>query len=154
MKKFSLFENIEINKVKLGEYIGKGKDFNKKILNEYIKLFNFSNMRIDLALRALLFTFQIPGEAQIIDRIIDFFSKKYFEDNENNSISKLVESVEGAYYISFNIMILHTSLHNPRVNKKDKLTKESFKRNVKGLNNGKDFDEKLLDEIFDDIEKS
>jgi len=144
----------EIDKTKLGEYIGKNKEFNKKVLKEFIDLFNFNGIRINQALRMLLFTFQIPGEAQIIDRLIDAFSKKYFEDNKNTLYKNYMENSDSAYYLSYNIMILHTSLHNPRVNKKEKMTKESFQRYLISLNNAKNFDDNFLSEIYDDIEKS
>ncbi len=143
---------IDMNK--LGEYIGKFKEFNKSILKEYINLFDFHNKRIDLALRMVLFNFQIPGEAQIIDRLIDAFSIKYFKDNINSFYKKYLENSDAVYYLSYNTMILHTSLHNPKVNKKEKMTNESFQKNLKNLNNGKNFDDHFLSEIFEDVEKS
>jgi len=144
----------EIKKTKLGEYIGKNKEFNKKVLKEFINTFNFSGTRIDQALRMLLFTFQIPGEAQIIDRLIEAFSNKYFADIENSSFKNYMENSDSVYYLAYNIMILHTSLHNPKVNKKEKMNKESFQKNLKNLNNGKNFDEEFLSEIFNEVEKS
>ena len=49
-----------IDKTKLGEYIGKYKDFNKKVLKTFVNLFDFKRIRIDQALRLffIIFKFQ------------------------------------------------------------------------------------------------
>ena len=72
-----------MDKTKLGEYIRKYKDFNKKGKKTFINLLDFKRIRIDQALRILLYNFQIPGEALLINRLIDQFSKKYSNDYKN-----------------------------------------------------------------------
>ena len=52
------------------------------------------------------------GEAQKIDKIMEVFALEYFKHNMGTSP---VKSEDAAYMLSFAIMMLHTSLHNPSV---------------------------------------
>ena len=51
-----------LDKKQIGEYLGKNKDLNKAVLQEYVRSFNFSDSAVLSAL---------PGESQQIDRIIE-----------------------------------------------------------------------------------
>ena len=61
-------------------------------------------------MRKLLFSFKLPGEAQKIDRIIEKFAEKYMTDNPDS-----YATANEAYLLSYSIMMLQTSLHNPQV---------------------------------------
>jgi Sec7-like guanine-nucleotide exchange factor len=63
-------------------------------------------------MRILLAHFTIPGEAQIVDRIIDSFSKEYFNQNSEQSVFK---HSDGVFSFSYLLMMLQTNLHNPQV---------------------------------------
>ena len=80
-------------------------------------------MELDLALRKFLFHFRIPGEAAIIDRILEKFAERYFSQN-NQSI---FPNADAAYVMSFSIMMLSTDLHSKAQQKK--MTKEEFLEN-------------------------
>ena len=54
----------------------------------------------------------MQGEAQKIDKIMEVFAREYHRRNEKLGI---FTSEDGAYILSFSIMMLHTSLHNPSV---------------------------------------
>lgn len=60
-----------LNKKQIGEYLGKNKDFNKEVLVEYVKSFDFHGIGVLEALRMFLESFRLPGESQQIDRIIE-----------------------------------------------------------------------------------
>ena len=60
-----------LDKKQIGEYLGKNKDLNKAVLQEYVRSFNFSDSDVLLALRMFLESFRLPGESQQIDRIIE-----------------------------------------------------------------------------------
>lgn len=60
-----------LNKKQIGEYLGKNKDFNKEVLIEYVKSFDFHGIGVLDALRMFLESFRLPGESQQIDRIIE-----------------------------------------------------------------------------------
>jgi len=52
----------------LGDYIG--HPGNIPILNAFCNQMDLSGMRYDEALRSFLLSFRLPGEAQVIDRIV------------------------------------------------------------------------------------
>lgn len=60
-----------LDKKQIGEYLGKKKDFNIQVLQEYVKSFDFSHTDILGALRMFLESFRLPGESQQIDRIVE-----------------------------------------------------------------------------------
>lgn len=69
-----LRENSGLDKRMIGEYISKKKNVESKILETFVKSFNFENMRIDLALRQYLETFRLPGEAPLIFLVMEHFA--------------------------------------------------------------------------------
>lgn len=70
-----------LDKTQVGDYLGEKDEFNKGVMHCYIDSFSFKDMQIDVALRRLLGTFRIPGEAQKIDRIMEKFAERYFSHN-------------------------------------------------------------------------
>ncbi|RKP16849.1 SEC7-like protein [Rozella allomycis CSF55] len=83
MVKF-LKQTPNLSKKMIGEYLA--KPTNGECLEEYLNDFNFRNKRLDEALRLLLESFRLPGESQQIERIVETFSKIYF--NESNPSKK------------------------------------------------------------------
>ena len=69
----------------------------------------------------------MQGEALKIDKIVDIFALEYFKHNKENSS---IKSEDAAYILSFAIMMLHTSLHNPSVKHK------TMKREWVSMNRG------------------
>lgn len=55
--------------------------FNTEVLKAFAELFNFNGSAFDQALRKYLYTFRLPGEAQKIDRMMESFAQRYFEQN-------------------------------------------------------------------------
>ena len=153
-----------LDKRALGDFLGGSKELNKAVLREYVHCFEFAGMELDEALRAFLGTFLLPGEGQVVDRIMENFGCRYFEcnksdseSNESGSGSNSSSSSKGkaqfadadaVYKLSFAIIMLATDLHNPKV--KDKLT---FAQWVKMVN--KDLclglDEQYLRAVHDRI---
>jgi len=68
--------NERLSKEQLGELLG-GKDNHcSNIRKSFTNLFDFKGEILDVALRKFLSKFMIPGEAQVIDRIIETFAEK------------------------------------------------------------------------------
>ncbi|KAJ8318690.1 hypothetical protein KUTeg_003781 [Tegillarca granosa] len=70
---------------------------------------------------------KLPGEAQKIDRMMECFAERYCELNTG-----VFTSTDTCYVLSFAIIMLNTSLHNPSVKDKptslyDSIKKEPFK---------------------------
>ena len=86
----------------------------------------------------------MPGESQKIDRLMEKFADRYCENNPDT-----FATADTAYTLAFSVIMLNTDLHSNQV--KNKMTKQQFLRNNRGINNGGDVDEGLLEGIYDDI---
>eukprot|EP00164_Ancoracysta_twista_P006554 GFYU01009142.1.p1 GENE.GFYU01009142.1~~GFYU01009142.1.p1 ORF type:complete len:1134 (+),score=230.19 GFYU01009142.1:443-3844(+) len=139
-----LFESKGLNKTRIGEYLGTNSDFHIQVLDSYLEHFNFVNVRLDECLRQFLSTFKIPGEAQIIGRILEYFATHYHKSNPD-----VFRGEDTAIPLSYSIVMLNTDLHNPHV--KDKMSKPGFIRNNRGIDNNHDLPKKYLEEIYDSI---
>ena len=140
--------NEDVDKTMKGEYLGNIIDsFCKLVLYEYIDLHRFKGLRIDIALRKFLDGFRLPGESQKIDAIMEKFAERYYNDNKDDNI--IFSSADSAYVFAYHIIMLTTDLHNRVV--RVKMTKQNWIKNNTGLNDGKDFSEAFLVEIYDSI---
>ncbi|EFJ51864.1 hypothetical protein VOLCADRAFT_87471 [Volvox carteri f. nagariensis] len=117
------------------------------VLESYTIGFDFAHLKFDSALRMFLESFRLPGEAQKIDRIINAFGRHYYASNED-----VFREGDAAYVLAYSVIMLNTDQHNNQV--KNKMTLESFKRNLRGVNAGTDFDGVFLEEIFTSIVKT
>jgi len=62
----------------VGEYLSKRHDFNGQVRKAFMDLFPFSGLGLVEALRTLLSTFRLPGESQLIERLMESFAESYF----------------------------------------------------------------------------
>lgn len=69
-----LRENTGLDKNMIGEYISKKKNVEIKILEAFVKSFDFANMTLDKAMRLYLETFRLPGEAPLIFLVMEHFA--------------------------------------------------------------------------------
>ncbi|KAH4696790.1 hypothetical protein HBH67_186910 [Parastagonospora nodorum] len=133
-----------VDKKVLGEFIS--KKGNEEILNSFINLFDFTGQRLDEALRQLLHSFRLPGESALIERIVERFAEKYMEMAQPENIA----NKDAIYVLTYAVIMLNTDQHNP--NMKDKRMKyEDFAKNVRGVNDGKDFDPDYLRAMYESI---
>ena len=76
------------------------------------------------ALRRLLNTFKLPGEAQKIDRIVQAFADHWFDSNRDGPGDaggvplNPFHSSDGAYVLSFSIIMLNTDRHSSQIKPK------------------------------------
>lgn len=98
------------------------------------------NSMFRLNSRQFLWSFRLPGEAQKIDRMMECFAQRYCQLNPD-----IFTNADTCYVLSFAIIMLNTSLHNPSV--KDKPTPEQFVAMNRGINNGGDLPQELLQVI-------
>ncbi|EUR62879.1 hypothetical protein PFBG_05484 [Plasmodium falciparum 7G8] len=78
MAKFVRY-NPFLDKEFVGEYISHRKNVN--LLKRYVRLFDFCNLSLLSSLRLFLRCFKLPGEAQLIERILEHFSLCFFYSN-------------------------------------------------------------------------
>ncbi|RMY82631.1 hypothetical protein D0862_11958 [Hortaea werneckii] len=134
-----------IDKKVLGEFIS--KKGNEAILDSFMELFNFQGMRVDEALRQLLNTFRLPGESQLIERIVTVFCEKYY----NSASPEHIADQDAVFVLTYAIIMLNTDLYNPNVKTQNRMSQEAFSKNLRGVNAGKDFDQEYLQEIYEAI---
>lgn len=133
-----------LDKKLLGEYISRPDQLD--LLKAFIGLFNFKGKTIADALRELLETFRLPGEAQPIGRITEVFSAHLFSFGPPE-----IATEDAAYVLAYSVIMLNTDLHNPQNRKR--MTIEDYRRNVRGVNDGADFDPDYLAAIHESIRK-
>jgi len=138
-----------LSKEKLGEYFGDESPFQIKVLTEFTELIDFKGMTIDDGLRIFLNYFDLPGEGQKIDRIMQVFAGKYYKDNPNS-----FKSGSAAYTLSFALIMLQTDAHSTNIKEQDKMTLVSFSRMVRGINDGEDLSPEELAGFYNRILES
>lgn len=121
-----------------------------------------------LSPRQFLWSFRLPGEAQKIDRMMEAFAQRYclcnpgvFQSTGGAQsllpregagagaahaptyvFTTLPSAADTCYVLSFAVIMLNTSLHNPNV--RDKPGLERFVAMNRGINEGGDLPEELL----------
>ncbi|KAM8786395.1 cytohesin-1 isoform 2-T2 [Rhynchonycteris naso] len=139
-----LYKGEGLNKTAIGDYLGERDEFNIQVLHAFVGLHEFTDLNLVQALRQFLWSFRLPGEAQKIDRMMEAFAQRYCQCNPG-----VFQSIDTCYVLSFAIIMLNTSLHNPNV--KDKPTVERFIAMNRGINDGGDLPEELLRNLYESI---
>ncbi|XP_055922989.1 cytohesin-1 isoform X1 [Eupeodes corollae] len=139
-----LYKGEGLNKTAIGDYLGEKNDLNEDVLKAFVALHDFTNLILVQALRQFLWSFRLPGEAQKIDRMMECFAQRYCQLNPD-----IFTNTDTCYVLSFAIIMLNTSLHNPSV--KDKPTVEQFISMNRGINNGGDLPRGLLESLYESI---
>ncbi|KAJ1173658.1 hypothetical protein NDU88_005484 [Pleurodeles waltl] len=139
-----LYKGEGLNKTAIGDYLGERHPFNLQVLQAFVECHEFSNLNLVQALRQFLWSFRLPGEAQKIDRMMEAFAARYCLCNTG-----VFQSIDTCYVLSFSIIMLNTSLHNPNV--RDKPPLQRFVAMNRGINDGGDLPEDLLMKLYDSI---
>ncbi|KAM4597874.1 cytohesin-2 [Polymixia lowei] len=139
-----LYKEEGLNKTAIGNFLGEREKMHLEILKAFVDLHEFSDLNLVQALRQFLWSFRLPGEAQKIDRMMEAFATRYCDCNTG-----VFQSTDTCYILSFAIIMLNTSLHNPNV--KDKPPLERFISMNRGINNGKDLPDELLTKLYESI---
>lgn len=137
-----------VSKKQLGEYIS--KKGNDAVLDAFLGCFEFENKRVDEALRELLESFRLPGESQLIERIVTTFAQKYFANWTPDGVA----NQDAVYVLTYAIIMLNTDQHNPNLKPQNRMSYEQFARNLRGVNDGADFSGEYLQNIFDSIKSN
>ncbi|XP_024257856.2 cytohesin-3-like [Oncorhynchus tshawytscha] len=139
-----LYKEEGLNKTAIGNFLGEREEMHLQTLKAFVELHEFSDLNLVQALRQFLWSFRLPGEAQKIDRMMEAFATRYCDCNAG-----VFQSTDTCYILSFAVIMLNTSLHNPNV--KDKPTLERFFSMNRGINNGGDLPNDLLMKLYESI---
>lgn len=167
---------LGLDKEMVGQYLGElgkapsaGKSppcwerdwFHKEVLAEYCGLFKFDNQSLLDGLRMFLASFRLPGEGQMIDRIVQSFADSCGRRCDESTKMSLFSddpkrASDTAFLLAYSIIMLNTDQHNPHVREDKKMSREAFIRN--NADYGRDITEKgkelppdFLEAIYDSI---
>lgn len=141
-----LYKEEGLNKTAIGDYLGEKHDFNEAVLKSFVELHDFTDIILVESLRQFLWSFRLPGEAQKIDRMMETFATRYCQLNPD-----IFTNPDTCYVLSFAIIMLNTSLHNPSV--KDKPSVEQFINMNRGINDGENVPRELLVSLYESIQR-
>ncbi|TPP40138.1 Sec7 domain family protein [Leishmania donovani] len=135
-----------LDKMVLGDYFAKcfRRPSSRVVFEEWIGLHDFTGKTLDEALRLFLGGFKLLGEAQVVDKTMELFAAQYCRQNPG-----IFGSADTAFILSFSICMLNTDAHSPHI--KNKMTKEGFLQNNRGIDEGNDIDPSILGGIYDRI---
>lgn len=136
-----------LDKNLVGDFLGNHDEFCVQVLHEFAGTFDFQDMNLDTALRLFLETFRLPGESQKIQRVLEAFSERYYEQSP-----QILANKDAALLLSYSLIMLNTDQHNVQVKKK--MTEEDFIRNNRHINGGNDLPRDFLSELYDSICKN
>ncbi|XP_064842756.1 cytohesin-3-like isoform X2 [Oncorhynchus masou masou] len=139
-----LYKEEGLNKTAIGNFLGEREEMHLQTLKAFVELHEFSDLNLVQALRQFLWSFRLPGEAQKIDRMMEAFATRYCDCNAG-----VFQSTDTCYILSFAVIMLNTSLHNPNV--KVKPTLECFFSMNRGINNEGDLPNDLLMKLYESI---
>ncbi|KAJ3373469.1 GDP/GTP exchange factor for ARF [Kappamyces sp. JEL0680] len=154
-----MYESANLSKTVIGDYIARRDEPNTLALAAFVQLFSFEGRRIDEAMRQFLEKFRIPGEAQQIERVLNAFSKRYFQTIAGSRLAltlddpdREIQTEDDTGVLAFSIIMLNTDQHNPQVRKR--MTFQDYSKNVRGLNSGMDFSPEYLKSIYQAIQQN
>ncbi|KAG9447060.1 hypothetical protein H6P81_013188 [Aristolochia fimbriata] len=136
-----------LDKNLVGDFLGNHDEFCVQVLHEFAGTFDFQDMNLDTALRLFLETFRLPGESQKIQRVLEAFSERYYEQSP-----QILANKDAALLLSYSLIMLNTDQHNVQVKKK--MTEEDFIRNNRRINGGSDLPREFLSELYHSICKN
>ncbi|KAH8916118.1 hypothetical protein BT69DRAFT_1340551 [Atractiella rhizophila] len=96
-----------LKREKIAEWLGGINRLNKAACTAYLELFDFAGLRMDAAFRKLCEKLYLKAETQQIDRILDEFSKRYW--NQNRGL--IYGSSDIVHVIAYSLLMLNTDLH-------------------------------------------
>ncbi|GAA5889769.1 hypothetical protein JCM6882_004317 [Rhodosporidiobolus microsporus] len=134
----------KLDKRQLGDFISRPDQL--EVLKAFMMVVDFKGKIICDALRELLEGFRLPGESQQIARITETFAEVYFATQPPE-----IKSQDAVYVLAYSIIMLNTDQHNPQVQKRMDL--DAYSRNLRGVNDGENFDPEYLRAIYESIKK-
>ncbi|KAF8993676.1 hypothetical protein BDQ17DRAFT_1401548 [Cyathus striatus] len=94
-------------KEKIAEWLGGHGRINKVALKHYVEFFDFTGLRLDLAFRRLCAKLYLKAETQQVDRILEEFSRRYWDCNPTG----LYGSTNIVHAVAYSLLLLNTDLH-------------------------------------------
>ena len=101
-----LYDLQGFKKSDVARHLSKNNDFSRVVAEEYLKLLHFEGDGLDTAIHKFISRFHLVGETQERERVLEHFSKRYFECNPET-----FESSDAVHTLTCALMLLNTDLH-------------------------------------------
>ncbi|CAE6387921.1 unnamed protein product [Rhizoctonia solani] len=111
-------------KEKIAEWLGGTAAINKIALRYYMDYFDFTGMRLDAAFRHLCTKLYLKAETQQVDRILEDFSRRFWDCNRGT----VYASPSIVHAIAYSLLLLNTDLHIAELT--SHMSKNQFVRNT------------------------
>ncbi|KAG1751509.1 uncharacterized protein EDB91DRAFT_1234857 [Suillus paluster] len=111
-------------KEKIAEWLGGHGQVNKTALHHYMGYFDFTGLRLDNAFRRLCAKLYLKGETQQVDRILEEFSRRFWDCNP----TRLYGSASVVHAVVYSILLLNTDLHIADI--ANRMSRSQFVRNT------------------------
>lgn len=130
----------------IGEQIGDylARDENHEILCEYFRQLHLTLPFLDALRKALCQSLHLPGEGELIDRIVQTWAQCYVEENPDCGMSP-----DQCYILAFGCVLLNSDLHNPRCRRR--MTVAQFIDNLRGAVRPDEISDEVLIEVYNSI---
>lgn len=137
-----------LDKKAIGELLSKPSQV--ELFKEFLTDFNLAGLELDEALRLVLESFRLPGEAQQIQRIMEAIASAYYRASPHHQ--QVFRSEDAVFLLAYSIVMLNTDQHNSQV--RHRMTAADFIRNNRGINDGGNFEEAFLRRIYQAIRET
>ena len=84
-----------------------------------------------------------------MERLVEAFAQRYIEANP--VVARSLENPDSIFVLAFAIIMLNTDAHSPSMRKEKRMTEEDFINNLRGIDNGKDLDRKMLGNVYNRV---
>ncbi len=142
----------KLTKTNIGEYLGRdvgySEGFNASVLRAYTEAMDFNDLSFVDAIRHFFKGFQLPGEAQKIDRIMEMFAERFCICNPG-----VFPSADAAFVLAFSIIMLNTDLHSLAIKDEMRMSESDFIANNHRVSydGGDELSPEFIGEIYDQI---
>ncbi|KAF5403308.1 Sec7 domain protein [Paragonimus heterotremus] len=130
----------------VAKHLCKRNDFSQLVGEEFSSFFDFSNQRLDVALRSFLNTFSLTGETQERERVLLHFSRRYHACNPEAHVNE-----DACHTLVCALMLLNTDLHNQGVTRK--MSCQEFIQNLVQIPCGESFSRDELKTLYNAIKQ-
>jgi len=135
-------QSTSVSRVSRGIYLCLSDVKVNGMLAAYLNTFDFEGQCVLDALTTLVLYVQFPSHFSVITKFMLHFSERYFKCN----LGSIFRTTDAVYVLAFGIIMLNTDMHNPAV--KSKMTLAQYIQNSRGINDGHDLPEKMLNDIY------
>ncbi|KAG0364805.1 hypothetical protein BGZ54_007132 [Gamsiella multidivaricata] len=119
-------DNTFLRRDEISIFLGQPKPFNRRVLRYYMKHFDFSGKRLDVAFRQLCQKLMLKGETQEVDRILEGFAQRFIDCNPQSVFG----SKDVVHAITYSILLLNTDLHVVQQSSSSKMSRSAFVKNT------------------------